>query len=774
MTDTPIFIEKREQSDQIRAIETALLCGILTAGISFSIFSVVGAGREQQFMVLAFSETAILILSIVNLLFIPPEESRGLSRACRKPRHRGLHRPFRLFNGMKFFFNSYISVWNLRFEDGVRLFSVDGAGNWDGALFFLSVLLLIPAVFWFLIRKRAFLVTEILVFLFFIPELVLRIFSPLGAVLILSSMIGFWLFSYQAGSFLRRVLWLFSLICVLFVFRWISGSQTSVSILRAQTAAREAAEHLIYGTDTLPEGDLSNASGMEIGDEPRLSIMTDQVKSLYFRSFTGAEYADNAWTPLKKSAYGGGRYGFLKWLSQNGFDPAAQFASYIEAGNTALPEDQKVEKNRVTVTNRGANRKYLYTLYSSEAPGFSSVSAYRDNGYLEHGIFAKRKYSLSEYSSNLPGELQRLSDWVYEPENDTQEQYLNSESVYRSFVHENYTDIDDTCSDLITSLFHESDKRDVTGSLGVYEVTRRIRSVLETNTRYEKEKVLLDLETSENEDLLTTFLLGDHAGNSAYYASAAVLAFRSFGIPARYAEGYFLSSRAIEAAGGRDVQLTSSDAHAWVEVYMDGMGWIPVDVTPGFYYDTYALLQMVQVPGDIQRTAALEDSGEKVDAPDSLHSGNRPDSEIIGRLKTAVNILWGVLLVVLLLMGIGIVLLEFRHLITERRLLGILELPPGDRAGMIFQAIRHSLLFFGISIHPGWNCDETEARLSRILLDFEPGLYTRVNELMEKYYYGGEELKEYELRLLYRFLTMIRSSRKNLTLLERFRMRYDL
>lgn len=125
-------------------------------------------------------------------------------------------------------------------------------------------------------------------------------------------------------------------------------------------------------------------------------------------------------------------------------------------------------------------------------------------------------------------------------------------------------------------------------------------------------------------------------------------------------------------------------------------------------------------------------------------------------------------------MGIGIVLLEFRHLITERRLLGILELPPGDRAGMIFQAIRHSLLFFGISIHPGWNCDETEARLSRILLDFEPGLYTRVNELMEKYYYGGEELKEYELRLLYRFLTMIRSSRKNLTLLERFRMRYDL
>lgn len=775
MTDTPIFIEKREQSDQIRTMETALLCGILTAGISFSIFSVIGAGREQHFMVLAFSETVVLILSIVNLL-LSPQRNLGVFLAPAASLVTAFFiGPSRWLNGMKHFFNSYISGWNLRFEDGVRLFSVDGAGNWDGALFFLSVLFLISAVFWFLIRKRAFFMTETLVFLFCIPGFVLRIISPLGAVLTLSSMIGFWLFSYQAGSFLRRVLWFFSLTCAFFVIRGIAGNQTSVSILRVQTAAREAAEDLIYGTDTLPEGDLSNASGMEIGDEPRLSITTDQVKPLYFRSFTGAEYADNAWTPLKKSAYGGERYGFLKWLSQNGFDPAAQFASYIKAGNTVLAEDQAVEKNLVTVTNRGANRKYLYTLYSSESPSFSSVSGYRDNGYLEHGIFAKRKYSLSEYSSNLPGELQRLSGWVYEPENDSQEQYLNSESVYRSFVHENYTDIDDACYDLITSLFHESDERDVTGSLGVYEVTKRIRSILETNTRYEKEKTLLDQETPENEDLLTAFLLGDHAGNSAYYASAAVLAFRSFDIPARYAEGYFLSSRTIEAAGGRDVQLTSSDAHAWVEVYMDGMGWIPVDVTPGFYYDTYALLQMAQIPSDIQRTAALEDSGEEVDAPDSLHAGKRPDSTIIiNWLKTAVNILWGILLVILFFKGIGIVILEFRHLITERRLLGILELPPGKRAGMMFQAIRHSLFFFEISIHPGWNCSETEARLSRILLDYEPGLYTRVNELMEKYYYGGEDLKEYELRLLYRFLTMIRSSRKNLTLLQRFRMRYDL
>ena len=48
---------------------------------------------------------------------------------------------------------------------------------------------------------------------------------------------------------------------------------------------------------------------------------------------------------------------------------------------------------------------------------------------------------------------------------------------------------------------------------------------------------------------------------------------------------------------------TSQDAHAWTEIYMDGMGWIPVDFTPGFYYNTYALLRMAELP---QKTAGAE------------------------------------------------------------------------------------------------------------------------------------------------------------------------
>jgi transglutaminase-like putative cysteine protease len=73
------------------------------------------------------------------------------------------------------------------------------------------------------------------------------------------------------------------------------------------------------------------------------------------------------------------------------------------------------------------------------------------------------------------------------------------------------------------------------------------------------------------------FLLGELAGHCEYFASAMVLAARVNGIPARLVNGF---------AGGRTnhiggfVELSQSDAHAWVEVHFERAGWVPFDPTP--------------------------------------------------------------------------------------------------------------------------------------------------------------------------------------------------
>ena len=51
---------------------------------------------------------------------------------------------------------------------------------------------------------------------------------------------------------------------------------------------------------------------------------------------------------------------------------------------------------------------------------------------------------------------------------------------------------------------------------------------------------------------------------------------RNAKIPARYVEGYRIRSDQWRLG---KAQVTDYEAHAWVEVYLEHIGWVPVDVT---------------------------------------------------------------------------------------------------------------------------------------------------------------------------------------------------
>ena len=77
----------------------------------------------------------------------------------------------------------------------------------------------------------------------------------------------------------------------------------------------------------------------------------------------------------------------------------------------------------------------------------------------------------------------------------------------------------------------------------------------------------------EGQDPLQWFLTTSRTGNQMLYASAAVEAFRAHGIPARYVEGYYFGASKIQDSKNGEVSITGENAHAWVEVYFDGVGW---------------------------------------------------------------------------------------------------------------------------------------------------------------------------------------------------------
>ncbi len=103
-------------------------------------------------------------------------------------------------------------------------------------------------------------------------------------------------------------------------------------------------------------------------------------------------------------------------------------------------------------------------------------------------------------------------------------------------------------------------------------------------------------------DYITHFLTESRRGYCAHFASSAVMLLRSMGIPARYAEGYVFTYEQVVLDGTLvenadyeryysgyspigetalvEIEVSDASAHAWVEMYVDGEGWVVFDPTP--------------------------------------------------------------------------------------------------------------------------------------------------------------------------------------------------
>jgi len=78
-------------------------------------------------------------------------------------------------------------------------------------------------------------------------------------------------------------------------------------------------------------------------------------------------------------------------------------------------------------------------------------------------------------------------------------------------------------------------------------------------------------------DPLSNFLFVTKRGYCEYFASAMAVMLRSLGIPSRVATGF--QSGYYNKVSGMYV-IRASDAHAWVEAWIDGLGWMTFDPTP--------------------------------------------------------------------------------------------------------------------------------------------------------------------------------------------------
>jgi transglutaminase-like putative cysteine protease len=138
-----------------------------------------------------------------------------------------------------------------------------------------------------------------------------------------------------------------------------------------------------------------------------------------------------------------------------------------------------------------------------------------------------------------------------------------------------------------------------------------VKSVLEEEAEYNL--YLNDL--PDGTDTVQYFLESGHEGYCMHFASAATLLLQKMGVPARYASGYVVKDSGFTSEDGEYVNtVTDRNGHAWVEIYLDNVGWIPYEVTPGYSNIGSSL------PTDEANTAELQQKHEQRNSAQSTQN----------------------------------------------------------------------------------------------------------------------------------------------------------
>ncbi|WP_432662011.1 transglutaminase domain-containing protein [Wukongibacter baidiensis] len=144
----------------------------------------------------------------------------------------------------------------------------------------------------------------------------------------------------------------------------------------------------------------------------------------------------------------------------------------------------------------------------------------------------------------------------------------------RSIERDKYLQLPDNLPKRISDLAMDLTK----GYESDYEKIKALEKYLVENYTYS----LTVSDIPEGKDFVDYFLFEDNKGYCTYYASSLAVMGRTLGIPTRYVQGFLLPEDT-----GEDglYEVKAERAHAWVEAYIDNIGWINFEPTSPYHVE---------------------------------------------------------------------------------------------------------------------------------------------------------------------------------------------
>ena len=391
----------------------------------------------------------------------------------------------------------------------------------------------------------------------------------------------------------------------------------------------------------LPEGDFTDYQ-KQSGTRPGLEVTMSNPEALYLRGFTGATLEGDTWSAVN-SAVLAQNQALLYWLNENAFHPAAQYAS-ASAGTDG-------GTGSVSIQNIGACSAYQYVPFSLRDTGNLPAENLKEDSLPSDG---ERTYRYSVVTGGKSG-IERTLSWLQTTDDAQVLQYRRAESAYRSFVYRNYLQVPESMTRLLGKYWDE-----IAAGYGSRENLTLPQA--QTCALTFLSRCFPEEGTPEDMELPLTAA----EGTSFQYATVAVMTLRYFGIPARYAEGYVISEEmAADAQADEPLTVDSRCARAWAEVYQDGIGWIPMELTPGLGEMLEQKPEENPDEGDSDNAESETQPEEETTPEEDGTQEPEPDGGTVTKIAKAM--LLGVLWVLLIVLLLFLLLLLRRKLIRKRR-----------------------------------------------------------------------------------------------------------
>ena len=379
------------------------------------------------------------------------------------------------------------------------------------------------------------------------------------------------------------------------------------------------------------DGGLGEVAGYSLTNIEDL-IVTSTVEpkeTIYLCGYVGSIYEENKWLEQEETIF---QNASIYWHTEG---VPALYVHNLPFLRKLYEEQKEAQQSSqmaiITVEKLNASEKYAYVPYCAFLNDYYEISG--GDGSVKGQNKAEDEFSyfsIQNYVEAMEGRSLNEEEGILD----------RVEVEYNSYVKTNYLWVPEGFERL-----EEQCKAQEIKEGDIDEIVRYITTFLVSNYEYNIQVPRLP----KDKDFVQYFLYESKEGYSAHFASTAVLMFRMFDVPARYVTGYAAPASIFSPTveGNYTALLQSDNSHAWAEIYMEGIGWIPIETTPG----NIGVLQNIYGNTEEEENHTLEDEEEKQadELVEEETKEERQEEEIYRQIRNYLGILIPVFLVGLIL-----------------------------------------------------------------------------------------------------------------------------